>query len=69
MNLNYLKLSYHNLKHNEKSSYLTTFASQFGRYSFTTLLFGVALDADMFKPKINEAFRDLPNAFVLHMTS
>ena len=54
---------YHILKCNKISSYLTTFACPFGRYTLTRLQFGVALGGDLFQWKINESFRDLPNAF------
>ena len=53
--------SYHNLKLNEKPSYLTTFACQFGRYRYKRLLFGAAPAGDMFQRKIDEIFKDLPS--------
>ena len=40
---------YHNLKHDKKSSYLTTFACQFGMYRFTTLPSAVVSAGDMFQ--------------------
>ena len=40
---------YHNLKCDKKSSYLTTFACQFGRYKFTRLPFGIASAGNMFQ--------------------
>ena len=40
---------YHNLKLDQRSSYLTTFACQFGRYRCKRLLFGEALAGDMFQ--------------------
>ena len=45
------------------SSYLTTFASQFGRYRLTTQAFEVAPAGDIFKRKVDEALKDLPNLF------
>ena len=54
---------YHNLNLNEKSSYLTTLACQFGRYRYKRLLFGGAPTADMSQRKIDEIFKDLPNVF------
>ena len=54
---------YHNLRLNEKSSYLPIFACQFGRYKYTRLPFGVAPAGDMFQQNIDEAFNDMPNAF------
>ena len=43
---------YHNLKLDEKSSYLMTFACHFGRYRYKKLPLGAALAGDMFKGKI-----------------
>ena len=54
---------YHNLNLYEKSSYLTTFACQFGRYRYKRLPFGAAPAGDMFQRKIDEIFKDLPNVF------
>ena len=54
---------YHNLKHDEKLSYLTKYACQFGRYKFKRLPFGVAPVGDMFQQRINEIFRDLLNVY------
>ena len=67
-NVKYLPLidescSYHNLKLVDKSSYLTAFACQFGRYRYKRLPFGAASTADMFQHKIDEIFKDLPNVF------
>ena len=54
---------YHNLKLDEKSSYLTTFACQFGRYQNKCLPFGVAPAGRMFQRKIDEIFNDMPHVF------
>ena len=54
---------YHNLKLDDKSSYLTTFACQFGRYRYKRLPFGAAPAGDMFKHRIGEIFKDLPYVF------
>ena len=54
---------YHNLKLDERSSYLTMFAFQFGRYRYRRLPFGVALTGDMLPWKIDKIFKDLPNVF------
>ena len=51
---------YHNLKLNKKSSYLTTFASQFGRYRHARLLFRVVPSGGMFKRKMHEMFKEVP---------
>ena len=42
-------LGKHNLKLNKKSSFLTTFACQFGRYQFTRLPVRVGPVGDMFQ--------------------
>ena len=67
-NVRYLSLTdassvYHNLKLDEKSSYLTTFGCQFGRYRYKQLPFGAAPSGDMFQQKIDEIFNDMPNVF------
>ena len=54
---------YHNLKLDTQSSYLTTFACPFGRYRYKHLPFGAVLAGDMFQPKIDEIFNDMPNVF------
>ena len=54
---------YHNLKVNEKASYLTTFTCQLGRYRYKRLPFGAVPAEKMFQRKINEIFKDLPNVF------
>ena len=54
---------YHNLKLDENSSYLTTFACQFGRCRYKRLLFGAAPAGDMFQRRIDKIFKDLPNVF------
>ena len=43
----------------EKSSYLTTFSSHYGRYRFTRPPLGVVPAGDMFQQKIEEIFKDL----------
>ena len=53
----------HNLKLYEKSSYLTTFACQFGRYRYKQLPFELAFVGDMFQRRKDEIFKDLPNVF------
>ena len=54
---------YHNLQVVDRSSFLATFAYQFGRYRYKRLPFGIAPTGDMFQHKINEIFKDLPNVF------
>ena len=67
-NAKYLSLidassGYHYLKIDEKSSYLTTFACQFGRYRYKRLRFGAASAGDLFQRRVVEIFKVLPNVF------
>ena len=54
---------YHNLKLDNKSSYLTTFACPFGWYRYKCLPFRATPAGDMFQCKIDEIFSDMPNIF------
>ena len=54
---------YHNLKLDEKSLYLTTFACPFGWYWYRQLPFRAVPAGDMFQCKIDEIFSDMPNVF------
>ena len=56
-------LRYHNLKLDEKSSYLTTFPCPFGWYWYKHLPFKAAPVCDMFQHKIDEIFSDMQNVF------
>ena len=56
---------HHNLKLDEKSSYLTTFTCQFGRYRYKRLPFGTVQVGDMFQCKIGEIFSEMTNIFAL----
>ena len=65
-NAKYLSLidvsyGYHKLKVDKRSSYLTMFACQFGRYRYKRLPFGAALTGDMFQRKTDEIFKELLN--------
>ena len=58
-NAKYLSLKdassgHHNLKLDEKSSYLTTFACQFGTYSYKRLPFGAAPTGDVVQRKLEK---------------
>ena len=63
LSLIYVSSGYYNLKLDEKSSCLTTFAYQFGRYRYKCLPFGAASAGDMFQRKIDGIFNDMPNVF------
>ena len=58
-----VSLGYHNLKLDEKSSYLMSFACPFGQYQYKQLLFGAVPAGDMFQHKIDEIFSDMQNVF------
>ena len=65
---NYLSLidassDYHNLKLDDRSSYLTTLTCQICRYRYKKLLSGAAPAGDMFQWQIHEIFKGLPNEF------
>ena len=67
-NVQYLSLTdvcswYHNLKLDERPSYFTTFACQFGRFRYRRLPFGAAPAEDMFQTKLDKMFTNLPNVF------
>ena len=59
---------YHNLKLDEKSSYLTTFTRQLGRYRYKRLLYGAVPARDMFKQKLPKHFMIWPMYSALWMT-
>ena len=54
---------YHNIKLDNQSSYLTTFACPFGRYRYKCLPFGTVPAGNMFQHEIDETFNDIPNVF------
>ena len=56
---------YHNVKLDKISSYLPTFACQYGRYRYKRLPFKATPTWDMFQCKFDEIFKDLPNVFVI----
>ena len=67
-NAKYLSLidassGYSNLRLNEQSLYLTTFACQFGRWRDIWLPFLAALAGKMLQRKIDEIFKESPNVF------
>ena len=54
--------SYWNVKLVEKSSYLTTFSTPFGRYRFLRMPFGLRMSQDIFQFKIDETYCDCQGA-------
>ena len=55
------------LKLDQRLSYLTKFACQFGKYRYKRLPFGRAPAGHMFQRKIDEIFKDLPKARTMTM--
>ena len=49
----------------EASSYLTTFNTEFGRYHYTVMPFGVTVTNDVFQRKLNQCFGHLQNVIVI----
>ena len=73
-NAKYLSLTdvcsgYHNMRLDEKSSYLTTFLCKFGRYRYKQLQCGADPVGAMFQIKIVEIFSYLPNMIRLKKIS
>ena len=60
--------AHHNLRLDINSSYLTTFACQFGRYRSTRVPFAVTPAGDMLQKKFNEILKCLQNVFGIVMT-
>jgi hypothetical protein len=56
---------YWTIKLEEKSTYLTTFNSPFGRYRFLRMPFGINSAQDEFQRMVDEAFGGLPGVFAL----
>ena len=56
-------VGYHNLKSDEKSSYVTTFSCLFGRYRYIRLPFGGDAHQWYVQRKIGEVFHELTNLF------
>ena len=44
----------------EESSYLTTFGTEFGRFCFTVMPFGISVAGDVFQRKLDTIFGNLP---------
>ena len=64
MTIIFASSGYYNLRLNEKTSYLTTFVCQFGKYSFTRM-YQLEWSWQMicFQQNIDEIFKDMPNVF------
>ena len=69
-NVKYLSLidassGYHNLKLDERSSYLPRVVCQFARYRYKRLPFGADPTGDMFQHYIDKIFKNSPNVYVI----
>lgn len=59
------KSGYWHLTLSQRSSFLTTFNSPFGRYRFNRMPFGLVSAQDEFQRKMDEAFEGVPGTIVL----
>ena len=57
-----LKDDYWHVRLTEKSSFLTTFATPFGRYRFDRLPFGLCVSQDIFQFKVDETYGECEGA-------
>ena len=51
--------------HQQQSSYMTTFNTEFGRYRYTVMPFGATVAGDVFQHKLDECFGHIPNVIVI----
>ena len=49
----------------EQSSYMTTFNTEFGRYSYTVMPVGATVAGDVFQHKLDKCFGQIPNVIVI----
>ena len=49
----------------EQSSYITSFNTEFRRYSYTVMPFGASVGGDVFQCKLDECFGHIPNVIVI----
>ena len=49
----------------ERSSFLITVNTEFGRYIYTVMPFGATVAGDVFKGKLDECFGHIPNVIVI----
>ena len=59
------KKGYWHQELDEESSYLTTFNTEFGRYRYTMMPFGVTVVGDVFQRKLDQCFGHLQNVIVI----
>ena len=59
------KKGYWHQRLDEASSYLTTFNTEFGRYRYTVMPFGITAAGDVFQRKLNHYFGKIDNVIVI----
>ena len=59
------KKGYWHQKLDEASSYLTTFNTEFGRYQYTVMPFGITVAEDVFQRKLNQYFGKINNVIII----
>ena len=59
------KKGYWRQKLYEASSYLTTFNTEFGRYRYTVIPFGIAVAGDVFQRKLNQYIGRIDNVIII----
>ena len=52
-------------KLDETSSYLTTFNTEIGRYTFAVMPFGITVAGDVFQRKLDECFGHIRNLIII----
>ena len=61
----HVKHAYWHIRLDNESSKLTTMITPFGRFRWKRLPFGFKVSSKIFQKRLNEAFCDLPNVFVV----
>ena len=59
------KKGYWHQRLDEASSYLTTFNTEFGRYQYTVMLFGITVAGDLFQRKLDQYFGKINNMIII----
>ena len=59
------KKGYWHQRLDEASAYLTTFNTEFGRYQYTIMPFGITVAGDVFQRKLNQYFGKINNVIVI----
>ena len=59
------KKGYWHQESDEASSFLTTFNTEFGRFRYTVMPFGITIAGDVFQQKLDQCFSHLNNVIVI----